>query len=125
MENKLIIKKTEETPAIIFNPIRNVFQFVGTSWPENAKEFYDPIIAWIQDYFNNKPNEYTTFNFMLEYFNTASSKQIARILSLLKSESLKHNVNIHWHFEKEDFDINKEGRRFAEILGLQIEFIAH
>lgn len=124
MEDRLIIKKTEETPAIIFIPQKNMFQIIGTSWPEDAKTFYSPVISFLEEYFKY-PNKTTSFDFKLEYFNTASSKQIARILSLLKEKSQYHSIKINWHHEKEDFDINKEGRRFAEILGIEIEFIPH
>lgn len=122
MQN-LIIKKTEETPAIIFNPDKGVFQFVATSWPENAKEFYEPIYKWIVDYFNNTPLKLTVFQFRMEYMNTASSKQIAKILSMIKNFSETHDVKIKWFYEKGDFDMNKEGKRFAQILDLEIDFI--
>lgn len=120
---KLIIKKTEETPAIILNPDKGVFQFVATSWPEDAKEFYSPVYNWIVEYFNNTPLDLTIFQFRMEYMNTASSKQIAKILSMIKNFSEKHNVKIKWFFEKGDFDMSKEGRRFAQILQLDVEFV--
>lgn len=122
MQN-LIIKKTEETPAIIFNPDKGVFQFVATSWPENAKEFYEPVYNWIVNYFNDSPLDLTVFQFRMEYMNTASSKQIAKILSMIKDFSKKHSIKIKWFFEKGDFDMNKEGKRFAQILDIDIEFI--
>lgn len=120
---KLIIKKTEETPEIVLNPEINSFQFVATSWPEDAREFYAPILQWIKDYFENSPLKCTTFQFKLEYMNTSSSKQIAKLLSLLKQYSQKHEIKIKWFFEKGDLDMNKEGHRFAHILNMDIEII--
>ncbi len=120
---KLIIKKTEETPAIILNPQKETFQFVATSWPENAKDFYQPVYNWIDEYFKNSPLSTTVFQFRLDYINTASSKQIAKILSLIRQYSTENDVKVQWFFEKEDFDMSKEGKRFAQILDLDIEFI--
>jgi hypothetical protein len=120
---ELIIKKTEETPAIILNPKKKIFQFVATSWPENAKDFYEPIYIWIDNYFSNTPLNSSVFQFRYNYINTASSKQIARILTLLKSYSPKHNIIIQWFYEKGDFDMQKEGKRFAQILELNIHFV--
>ncbi|MBN2892775.1 MAG: DUF1987 domain-containing protein [Bacteroidales bacterium] len=119
----LIIKKTEETPAIILNPEKKVFQFVATSWPENAKLFYEPVLKWIDDYFKNSPLDESVFQFRYGYFNTSSAKQIAKILSLLKEHSSKHSVKIQWFFEKDDFDMEKEGRRFEAILKLDFDFV--
>ena len=119
----LIIKKTEETPAIIFNPKKKVFQIVATSWPENAKEFYDPVYSWLNDYFNNSPLEKTIFQFRLNYINTASSKQIARILSLLKKHSFHHKIEFHWFYQKGDFDMLKEAKRYSLILNIEIKLI--
>jgi len=120
---KLIIKKTEETPAIILNPKKKIFQFVATSWPENAKDFYEPIYEWIDNYFAQPQPEQSTFQFRYNYINTASSKQIARILTLLKSHSQKNKITIQWFYEKGDFDMQKEGKRFAQILELIIQFV--
>lgn len=125
MIEKLIIKKTEDTPAVILNPEKNIFQIVGTSWPENAKNFYAPILEWFEKYFEEGANPVTTVDFMLEYFNTSSSKQIARLLNLLKEKSQYYKIIIRWHYNKDDLDINKEGARFAQIVGIPIEFVSH
>ncbi len=119
----LIIKKTEETPAIILNPVKGVFQFVATSWPENAQNFYTPVLDWISGYFGNSPLKETIFQFRFSYFNTASAKQIAKVLSLIKDFSSDNNVKIKWFFEKDDYDMEKEGRRFSAILDLDFELI--
>ena len=119
---QLIIKKTEETPAIILNPKKKVFQFVATSWPENAKTFYEPIFDWINEYFANSPLEESIFQFRYSYFNTASAKQIAKMLTLLKKKSENFNIKIHWYSEKDDYDMEKEGRRFSAILKFDFDF---
>lgn len=119
----LIIKKTEETPAVILNPKKQAFQLVATSWPENAKAFYEPVLSWIDEYFNNTPLEKTVFQFRYSYFNTASAKQIAKILTLLKKHSEDNNVIIQWFFEEDDYDMEKEGKRFSAILKLNFEFV--
>lgn len=119
---QLIIKKTGETPAIILNPQKKVFQFVATSWPENAKTFYEPIFNWINEYFSNTPLEESVFQFRYSYFNTASAKQIAKLLTLLKKHSENHNIKIHWYSEKDDYDMEKEGRRFSAILKFDFDF---
>ena len=120
---QLIIKKTEETPAIILNPNKKAFQFVATSWPENAKNFYEPIIEWINAYFEQTPLDETIFQFRYTYFNTASAKQIAKILTLLKHYSEKFNIVVQWFYEEDDYDMKREGKRFSAILNFKFEYI--
>jgi hypothetical protein len=115
----LIIKKTEQTPAIIFIPKNETFQIAATSWPEDAKNFYEPIYEWISDYFNNNPLEQTNFQFFISYMNTSSAKQIVRILTLLKKLSQKHNISIKWYYDKGDLDMANEGKRYMKILNFK------
>lgn len=118
----LIRKKTEETPAIIFNPNKNVFQLVATSWPENALGFYAPILDWLREYFEN-PNELSVIEFRLDYFNTSSAKQIAKVLTLLKEKSAKSNIKIKWFYDPEDIDMKNAGKRYSTLLNLEFELI--
>lgn len=123
MELKPFIKKkTEETPAIIFNPGKNVFQLVATSWPENALGFYTPIMNWLREYFKS-PNDTTVFEFRLDYFNTSSAKQIAKLLALLKECSLKFDIKIRWFFDVEDVDMKNAGKRYGTLLNMEFELI--
>lgn len=120
---KLIIKKTEHTPAIVLNPEKKVFQISQTSWPENAQEFYAPIIKWFINYFETSPLDETVFEIRLNYMNTASSKQIAKILSILKKYSEKHNIKIRWFYEKGDYDMKNDALRYSKMLKFDIEII--
>jgi len=115
-----IKKKTEETPAIIFNPSKGVFQLVATSWPENALGFYTPIMDWLREYFK-EPNQFTIFEFRLDYFNTSSAKQIAKLLTLLKEHSEKHQVTIKWFYDEEDVDMKNAGRRYGALLNMSFD----
>jgi len=123
MTERLIIKKTEETPAIILNSNKGVFQIVGTSWSENAMTFYAPIFAWFEKYFENSPLDVTNIEFRFEYFNTSTSKQIARLISDFKEKSKVYKIKIRWFYEEDDDDMKKEGERYASLLNMQFEFI--
>ncbi len=119
----LVIKKTEKTPGVVLNKETGKFIISQTSWPENAKEFYEPIIKWLENYFENNPLDETVFQIRLTYMNTSSSKQIAKILALLKKYSSKHNIKIQWYYEKGDIDMKNDAIRFATLLNLKIEII--
>ena len=119
----LIIKKTEKTPGVVLNKETGKFIISQTSWPENAREFYEPVIKWLEDYFENDPLDETIFQIRLTYMNTSSSKQIAKILALLKKYSSKHNIKIQWYYETGDIDMRNDALRYSTLLNIDIEII--
>lgn len=124
MIEPLIIEKTEDTPGVIFNPQEGKFIISDRSWPENAIEFYQPIFTWLENYFE-KPDKTMIFEFQLEYFNTASAKQIAKLLLQLEKNSDDVDITIKWHYDKDDVDMLTSGTRYAKLLDMKYEFVKH
>lgn len=120
----LIINKTEDTPEVEFNPTTGFFMISERSWPENAIEFYNPIFGWLDEYMKN-PNGRSIFEFKLEYFNTASAKQIAKLLLILEKFSKQTDIIIRWHYDKDDLDMLTSGSRYAKLLNIKYEFVEH
>ena len=118
----LIIESSLETPKIAFDPANNVFEISGQSLPEDALHFYLPVINWLEKY-RQSPNPETEFNFWLEYFNTASSRMLYKVLSVIKDITADHQVNLKWHYNKEDPDMLASGKRFARLLPADFEFV--
>ncbi len=121
MLEKLIIEPTEDTPKIVFDAENKLFQISKRSLPENAIGFYEPLLNWLTQY-SNVPLDLTIFDFKLEYFNTASAKQIAKILLILENIGKKNNVVINWHYKKEDVDMFSSGTRFSKLIELNFNF---
>jgi hypothetical protein len=120
----LIISKTEDTPEIQFDPTTGHLVISERSWPENAIEFYKPIFDWLELYLQ-KPQAVTILEFKLEYFNTSSAKQIAKLLLLFEKNSGNTDITIRWHYEKDDIDMYTSGTRYAKLLNIKCEFIEH
>ena len=57
---KLFIEETEDTPEIILDPEQNIFKISKISVPENALDFYKPVLDWIKNYAES-PNVQTVF----------------------------------------------------------------
>ncbi len=117
-----IIQRTEDTPSIDFNINVGIFAIAGRSLPENAIEFYKPLFNWVETTLNNTEGKKVAVNIKLEYFNTASSKQIAKLFLLLEEFITKHNIVINWFYEKEDNDMLISGSQYAKFLNLKFEF---
>lgn len=116
----LIIEKTGDTPTIILDPANNKFLISERSLPENANGFYAPVFKWFNTYSEN-PDANIVFIFKLEYFNTASAKQIAKILLTLEHLSNKSNVLIKWFYKKGDLDMMSSGLRYSKLLNVKFD----
>ena len=116
----LHIEGTEDTPEVLLDSENNSFSISGRSFPENAIEFYEPIFAWLQKYAEEVKND-MEFEFCMEYFNTSSSKQIAKIFLLLEKINENVFVQVIWKYKKEDSDMMASGMRFSKLLNLEFE----
>jgi len=120
----LIIQSTEDTPEIIFDPENEVFKISNVSLPENAIEFYAPIIEWLKKY-KEQPNPKTVFDFNIEYLNTASSKQVFELIFLIDKISEFSDVTIRWHYDVIDEDMHSLGIRFTHLVKVKFELVEY
>ena len=116
------VEASKQTPHVVLDKNKEIFLFTGRSLPENSAAFYEPILAWLNQYINN-PNPVTIINFELEYFNSASSKIIFEIILMLKdilSKGLEAKVN--WCYTEEDEDILESGQTFEGLSNVPFVF---
>lgn len=118
----LIKDPTVDTPKVVLDAERGIFELAQMSLPEDAVDFYAPIIQWLVEYSQN-PNEKTVFDMKLEYFNTASSKQLIQILLLLQGLKDKSEVTINWYYKEIDEDMQGLGEEYSQIINLPFNLI--
>jgi hypothetical protein len=123
--DSLRIQKTEDTPQIEFNVETGIFKLSGRSLPENAIDFYKPILDWIDSVLSQSFDKEFIFEVKLEYFNTASSKQLAKMLLLIERYNDVNKILIRWFYEKEDNDMLISGNQYSKFLKLSFEFIEY
>jgi len=119
------LKGTDDCPEVILDKATNEFKFLGKSLPEDVKEFYNPIHKWIDEYVAD-PNEETVVEFNMEYFNSASSKQILDILE--RFSAIAENgkkITVKWHFMADDEDMEDAGESYADIVDMPFELISY
>jgi len=104
----LYIEPTNKTPEVDLNHITGELILAGRSIPENAAKLYESILKWVTEYSLN-PRQTTNLRLNLEYFNTASTIWIARLIKILcgikKEEAM---LMIHLYFELEEFENMEE-----------------
>lgn len=121
MEN-LLIASTKKTPEVNFSSDGRLI-VSGRSIPEDPTKFYDQLYEWIYFYCQS-PNELTTFDIALEYFNSGSSKAILHILRALADTARKNTkLTINWYYEEGDDDIMERGEYYESILDIKFNFI--
>jgi hypothetical protein len=118
----LVKEPTVDTPRVTLDADKGIFELAQMSLPEDAVDFYAPILAWFAEY-SKKPNPKTVFDMKLEYFNTASSKQLIQILLLLQGLTDKSQIVINWYYKEIDEDMQGLGEEYSQIINLPFNLI--
>lgn len=122
MEN-LFLEATVQTPHIDFDPKTGLMQIKGRAIPDNADDFWLPILNWFESYLLT-PCDKTVFQIDLDYFNISSSKRI--LVLLYKLNELAESgmgVNVEWHYRKADEDMFEVGQDLAYMVRVPFEFV--
>lgn len=122
---RLQIEKTRHTMAIDLDPETGILDMEGSSYPENALEFFGQIIDWIKNYIaqTGKP---ILLNIRLNYLNTSSTKSILDIFEILNQYYKSGGqVKVNWHYAEDDEDIMETGEELGEDFEFLIEFIPY
>jgi len=94
----MFIEQTEKTPLVDLNHMSGELILSGKSIPINAPRIFEPILDWVNEYIRN-PKQTTNLRLNLEYFNTASSIWLAKIVKALTGISKPDSVLIlHIYF---------------------------
>ena len=104
MIEELILEQTPKTPQIELNHLTGDLILSGKSIPENASKIYEPVFNWVEEYvLKASPN--TNLRINLEYYNTASSIWMTKILkSLMRINNPDFVLIVHLYLPIEDFD---------------------
>jgi hypothetical protein len=100
MDN-LSIEQGENSPKVILNANEGFIEFEGKSYPENTFEFYEPVVEWLNGYFDGNAQEKTTINFKLTYFNSATTQIFFDIFDVIQ-EGEYNELEINWFYDGSD-----------------------
>lgn len=127
----LRVESTKFTPGIVLDPGHFVLEFYGFSLPENAIEFYEPVINWLKELksgFEKNIPVSTDVNvfFKLVYYNSSSLRQILEIFTLFGDiYRMGVNINISWQYDSEDPAMAENGKEIADIAKVPINIVAY
>ena len=110
-------------PTVNFNSESGKLLLKGESYIEDSREFYVPLIKWIEN-FTSETKKPIIFDIDLSYYNTSSSKHILEMFYVLKDfENNGGLVTLNWFYTDEDVDIEEEIEDFEIESGLKINLI--
>jgi hypothetical protein len=112
------IEPTKNSPLIEFNASGKLI-IAGSAYPENAKEFFDPLIEWIM----NLEVVDVDFDLIIEYINTSAAKKLLELLQKLERNSHITNRKVNWFYQNWDADSLETGKILSESLpGIHFSF---
>lgn len=99
----IYIARTATSPEVDFKFSSHQLSLLGEAYPENAHEFFQPILAGLERYLHSIENEDVEFNFHLTYFNSAATKMLYTMFELLNDAAFGGNqIVLNWFHDEED-----------------------
>jgi hypothetical protein len=124
MEN-LDIPGTYKTPAIQLNADDGIMVIEGRSNPENARDFFQPVMDWLEVYVKN-PATRTDLRINLELFNTSSSKYLMEILRKIRQlADDDKEFNVTWMYEEDDLEMLDTAEAYEMMTGLRFQKVSY
>lgn len=111
------LEATKHTPAINFDPDKNILEFKGECYPENVAEFSTPLFSRLDEYLKNLQDNHTfTVNIELNYFNSSSSKMLMNLFDQLEDEveNKGKHIIVNWIYDAENDTAEEFGEEFQE-----------
>ncbi|MBK6679973.1 MAG: DUF1987 domain-containing protein [Ignavibacteriales bacterium] len=122
MDN-LVSQKTKTTPGINFDANTQKWEITGSSYPENASEFYKPVFDWMAQYMMEEKRA-IYLDFKIDYLNSSSIKFISDLIDRLNKYSLSgKTVEVNWFHKDDDEDIKELGEEFKEEVSYNFNII--
>jgi hypothetical protein len=116
------IEASSKTPEIDFNLESGELMISGISVPENAIEFYAPVVEWLIKY-ATQPQNKTILSLKLSYLNTSSLQFLYDALKGLDQIGAPDSVIINWYYSEDDEDMKETGEDFKEVTKSQFNFV--
>lgn len=119
---RLEITPLNNTPHIIMDVDSNNFVIEGKSFPEDSKEFYRPVIEWLDEFKATNPKEFKIC-FNLFYLSSSSIISVKQFLmKVVEMNNNGTNTAIVWAYDEDDDDIKKTGEDYQKLTKLKFDF---
>jgi hypothetical protein len=119
---KLFIKETKQSPLVSLDPAGKI-ELKGSSFLDNAHEFYMPLINWAKEYAIHAKGE-TRVTFELNYINTSSQRMLFDFLKELNNmHKAGQKVHIDWLYDEMDYDLRDVGEDLLSFMDFSYKVV--
>lgn len=119
---RLEISPSNNTPHIILDVDANILLIEGKSFPEDSKEFYRPVIEWMDEFKTTNPKQ-IKISFNLFYLSSSSIISIKQFLmKVVELNNAGTKTTILWSYDEDDDDIKKTGEDYQKLTKLDFEY---
>jgi len=113
--NKFYLEETKFTPEITLDAESKTIELKGKSYPENTFDFYEPMINWLEEYFETSSKEKTVVNLEIIYFNSSSSKLFFDFFDILEDAvGSGHEIEINWIYDEDNENAEEAGEDYQD-----------
>ena len=112
-QKSLSITPTDKTPRVYLSMRDARFLFEGVSHPENAEEFYRPVVEWFKEYIKN-PRNFTVLHLKLTGFNDETEQFFINLFDLLDKEEFDSVVIVKFFVDKENTKLEQLYRKVVD-----------
>ena len=108
------IEATTMTPKINCDPETGRIFMEGDSYPENAFEFFQDLLTWIETYLHTQTTP-LTLELRLVYLNTSSVKIMMDIFDMLgEAYANGRGVSVNWFYDSRNERVVELAEEFKE-----------
>lgn len=119
---RIEIPASNNTPHIVLDADANSILIEGKSFPEDSKEFYRPVIEWMDELKSTSPKEVKVF-FNLFYLSSSSIISIKQFLmKVVDLGNAGAKTTVEWAYDEDDDDIKKTGEDYQKLTKLDFEY---
>jgi len=117
-----ILEETAHSPRVEFDT-EGIFIIKGRSSMVNPAEFFEPVLAWINEFANTAPQK-VELKVDMDFFNTRTAIVLHTFFKQLqKMYSAGTTITILWYCERQDTDMIESGNDYASLLSCPFEII--
>ncbi len=120
--NRIEIAGSNNTPHILLDVDSSSVLIEGRSFPEDSKEFYRPIMEWMDELIAANPKE-VTVSINLFYLSSSSIISVKQLLmKVIEISNKGAKSKIVWSYDEDDDDIKKTGEDYQKLTKLNFEY---
>lgn len=122
---RLELPQTRTTPHVQFVPETRTLTIKGESYPENSFVFFEPILAWVEEWLA-EPHEAITVVVDMPYMNSSSTKCMLDLLDRFEDAYRQGQpVLMHWLYDPDNGRALDLAEEFREEVTFPFETVAH